>query len=62
MFYEFGDAQASLDSNIGIIDFDNDEPYLSSGFETIKDLVSDHRPIYSKFRYDLEDDDGITTD
>ncbi len=61
VFYEFGDAQASLDSNIGIVDFDNELPYSDLDFHTIKDLVSDHRPIYAKFRYDLGDDDGLGT-
>ncbi len=29
--------------------------------EDIKNRVSEHRPIYAKFRYDLGDDDGFST-
>lgn len=57
-FQEFGDAKAELGKNIGIIDFDNYGIFPGKDTEAIKDLVSDHRPIYAKFRYDLPDDDG----
>jgi len=58
-FHEFGDAPASLGNSIGIIDFDNSPEFSSMETEAIKDLVSDHRPIYARFRIDLEDDDGL---
>ncbi|MFC1551200.1 endonuclease/exonuclease/phosphatase family protein [Candidatus Latescibacterota bacterium] len=58
VFYEFGEESGALDDNIGIIDYDTP---MSQDNDTIKDLISDHRPIYAKFRIDLEDDDGITS-
>ncbi|MFC1608040.1 T9SS type A sorting domain-containing protein, partial [Candidatus Latescibacterota bacterium] len=60
-FNEFGDGQASLGDNIGIVDFDNTFTYSGLETDAIKDLVSEHRPIWAKFRIDLGDDDGIVT-
>jgi len=61
VFNEFGEAQASLGSNIGINDFDNTLTYADMATDEIKDLVSEHRPIWAMFRYDLGDDDGEVT-
>jgi hypothetical protein len=58
-FHEFGEAKAELGKNIGIVDFDAHGIFLGKTTEEIKDIVSDHRPIYAKFRYDLPDDDGV---
>ena len=58
-FKEFGSAPAVLGSSIGIVAFDNDTGLcrvMASG--DIGDLVSDHRPVYARFRIDMGDDDG----
>ncbi|MFA6471002.1 MAG: T9SS type A sorting domain-containing protein [Candidatus Latescibacterota bacterium] len=59
-FAEFGDAKAEVGKNIRIVDFDTSGIFSGLDTATIKDLVSDHRPIYAKFRYDLPDDDGVS--
>ncbi|MFC1509190.1 T9SS type A sorting domain-containing protein [Candidatus Omnitrophota bacterium] len=61
VFNEFGDEKVSLGDNIGIIDYDNWPEFSELESGDIKDLVSDHRPIWAKFRIDQADDDGITT-
>ncbi len=58
VYHEFGDGIANLRSGIGIVDFDTAMENEGFDFDTIKDLVSDHRPIWAKFRIDLGDDDG----
>ncbi|MFC1508619.1 T9SS type A sorting domain-containing protein [Candidatus Omnitrophota bacterium] len=58
-FHEFGNDRGSLGSNIGIIDFDSEMENVGTSYDDIKDQISDHRPIYAKFRYDLGDDDGL---
>jgi len=61
-FNEFGANPASLGDNIGIVDFDNAAPFTTMQFNRIKDVISDHRPIYARFRCNLSDDDGLEQD
>lgn len=61
VFGEFGDSPAILGSSIGIVAFDNQPEYSGLAAADISDLVSDHRPVFARFRTDLTDDDGPGT-
>lgn len=58
---EFGLVQGDLDArfgeNVGIEDFDNEEQYSGMGFYQVKYTISDHRPVWAKFKINLGDDD-----
>jgi len=58
-FFEFGEAKAVLDTNIGIVDYDSALEEAGMDLATIEDLISNHRPIYITFSIDEGDDDGI---
>ena len=57
-YREFASEDPRLGENVGIIAFDREEPYASiSDHNDIKYRISDHRPIWARFRIDLPDDD-----
>ena len=60
-FNEFGGAKAILGDNVGIVDFDNLPVFSGKDTDSIKDMVSSHRPVYARFRTDLGDDDGVAS-
>ena len=57
-FREFGTTEPKLGTHVGIIAFDTQAPFNAiSDHNEVKYRVSDHRPIWARFRIDLEDDD-----
>lgn len=57
--YEFGNTPAEYGVSIGVVPFDMWAPWNGLHHNTLKVSMSDHRPIWARFRIDLEDDDGI---
>ncbi len=55
--HEFGNAKAKYGETIGVVPFDMVSPYDTMPHDPLKRMMSDHRPIWAKFRIDLEDDD-----
>ncbi|MEE9170266.1 MAG: endonuclease/exonuclease/phosphatase family protein [bacterium] len=55
--YEFGQAPAEYGKTIGVVPFDMTLPYEDMSHNSLKVAMSDHRPIWAKFRIDFEDDD-----
>ena len=60
-FREFGMVEGELDArfgeNVGIEAFDNWPQYKGMSYQTLKYVISDHRPVWAKFKIDLRDDD-----
>lgn len=57
-YREFGTTTTEFGINAGIIAFDRQPPYNKiKNHNQLKYLISDHRPIWARFRIDLEDDD-----
>lgn len=57
-YREFEADDPRFDTNVGIVAFDREEPYVSkSDHNYVKYSVSDHRPIWARFRIDAGDDD-----
>ena len=60
-YREFGMLEEGLDArfgeNVGIEDFDNWEEYKDMEWRELKYVISDHRPVWVKFRVDMGDDD-----
>lgn len=56
-FREFGTDSPLLGEHVGIIPFDAEEPFSLMDHNGVKYSVSDHRPIWARFRIDDGDDD-----
>jgi hypothetical protein len=60
-YREFGMLQDNLDArfgqNVGIEDFENKDEHSGMNFYQLKYTISDHRPVWAKFRINLGDDD-----
>lgn len=57
-YREFATDDPVFGRDVGIVAFDRHEPYASIKSHTaLKYLISDHRPIWIRFRIDLGDDD-----
>lgn len=57
-YREFETDDPVFGTNVGIIAFDREEPYVSqTDHNRVKYSVSDHRPIWAQFRVDAGDDD-----
>lgn len=56
-FNEFGTDDPKLGDNVGIIAFDQKPKYKNMDHNSVKYSVSDHRPIWIRFRIDGNDDD-----
>jgi len=56
-FREYEATAPVLNIDAGIIPFDMDSQFSSLDHNTVKYKVSDHRPIWAKFRIDLGDDE-----
>ncbi len=55
--HEFGADKAMYGQSIGVLPFDMVAPYNNMHTNSIKVRMSDHRPIYARFRIDQPDDD-----
>jgi len=60
-FREFGMVDGELDArfgeNVGIEAFDNWPQYEGMDYQTLKYIISDHRPVWTEFKINLGDDD-----
>jgi endonuclease/exonuclease/phosphatase family metal-dependent hydrolase len=57
-FREFDTDDPQLDTHVSIVAFDTAAPYAAMhDHNTVKYTISDHRPIWARFRIDLPDDD-----
>lgn len=56
-YNEFEADSPVLGTNVGIVAFDMESRFNGLGHNAIKYRVSDHRPIWARFRIDLQDDD-----
>ena len=56
-YREFGTVEEGLDArfgeNVGIEDFDNWEEYKGMEWRELKYVISDHRPVWVRFRVDM---------
>ena len=57
-FREYDTIRSIFNENIGVVAFDMESPWKEKDHVAIKAAVSDHRPIWARFRTDLGDDDG----
>ena len=55
--YEFGDDEAKYGETIGVVPFDMVAPYDTLVHHRLRVIMSDHRPIWARFRIDQPDDD-----
>jgi hypothetical protein len=56
-YAEFETDDPVIGTHVGVIPFDRDPPYDGQDHNVVKYTVSDHRPIWARFRIDLGDDD-----
>lgn len=56
-FNEFGTTEPVFGEHVGIVPFDQEAPYKTMDHNSIKYKVSDHRPVWLRFRIDQNDDD-----
>ena len=54
---EFGKNAAEIDNTIGVIPWDIWDFWKDQQLNQIKRIISDHRPVWVKFRIDKQDDD-----
>ena len=57
-FREYDTTLSTFGQDIGVVAFDMESPWKERTSVEIKNAVSDHRPIWARFRTDLGDDDG----
>jgi len=57
-FREYTATPSLFGEDIGVVAFDMEAPWTEKKHEEIKAAISDHRPIWARFRIDLGDDDG----
>lgn len=55
--HEFGTEPAVYEQTIGVIPFDMLSGFDSISHDSLRRIMSDHRPIWARFRIDLKDDD-----
>ena len=55
-FREFGTTTPVLGTHVGIIPFNRNPPFSSMTHSQVRAAVSDHRPLWIRFRADLADD------
>jgi endonuclease/exonuclease/phosphatase family metal-dependent hydrolase len=57
VFDEYATSSTVFGEHVGVVPFDRESPWDKKTHAEIKAAISDHRPIWAKFRINLADDD-----